>query len=461
MNVQLENLPNCITTLHVEVPAEKVTSAWDNIAKEYVQYAKLPGYRPGKAPRAVVEAKYKKEIREEVQKRILTDSTREAIKENNLRVLQLAEVEDVEFGDDKSIRFTATLVTAPAFEMPAYTGLPVEVPSAEVTEKDIEDSIERFREQFADFNDVTGRPAQMDDFVVIDYTGTLDGQPVHEAAKGAGKPLSGNEGFWMKMAPEAFFPGFAEKLVGANVGETREFDIEVASDFPVESLAGKTLHYQVTLKEIKDRILPEVNDEFAAKLAPGKNLEEVRELVRGEVTRQKQFEAEREKRTQILNQLLAQVECELPENMVRSETHRILNEIVRENQSRGVEEDVLKENAGELLASAGQSARDRLKGTFILLRIAELEKVTVTQEEFQRRLQMMAMRYNMPADKLVKELEQRGALEALHEEILTGKVLDFLASSASVAAKAPEATPEPAAASEASGENAAPAAPEA
>ncbi|MEI6560722.1 MAG: trigger factor [Verrucomicrobiota bacterium] len=438
MNVQLENLPNCITTMRVEVPAEKVSQARDAIVREYAQHAKLPGFRPGKAPRAVVETKYKKEIAEELQTRLISSSCREAIAENKLRALNISNVEEVEFAPDQPLRFTATVVTSPAFELPEYKGIKVEVAAADVTEKDIDEGIERLRDQAADFVDVTDRALAMEDFAVITYTGTIDGKPADEVVPAA-KILAANTDFWIKLTAETFLPGFGEKLVGMTTGETREFDLTVPADFAVADLASKTLHYSVTLNSIKSKVLPEVDDAFASTLAPGKTLAEVRELIRGEVTRQKSAEQENEKRGLIMKQLLSQIECELPEGLVYNETQRVLADVIRENQGRGVPEEIIREKHQELMASAGEAARERLKGTFVLIRIAEAEKLTVTREEFQRRLAMMAMRYQMPVEKLQKELEKREALESINEEILTGKVLDFLLANASVETKAPAA----------------------
>ena len=438
MNVQLENLPNCITTMRVEVPADKVSQAREAIVREYAQHAKLPGFRPGKAPRAVVETKYKKEIAEELQTRVISGSCREAIAENKLRALNISNVEDVEFAPDQTLRFTATVVTSPAFELPEYKGIKIEVASAEVTDKDIDEGLERLRDQAADFVDVTDRALAMEDFAVITYTGTIDGKPADEVVPAA-KILAANTDFWIKLTAETFLPGFGEKLVGMTTGETREFDLTVPADFAVADLASKTLHYSVTLNSIKSKVLPEVDDAFAATVAPGKTLAEVRELIRGEVTRQKSVEQENEKRGLIMKQLLSQIECELPEGLVYNETQRVLSDVIRENQGRGVPEEVIREKHQELMASAGEAARERLKGTFVLIRIAEAEKLTVTREEFQRRLAMMAMRYQMPVEKLQKELEKREALESINEEILTGKVLDFLLTNASVETKAPAA----------------------
>ena len=438
MNVQIENLPNCLSTLRVEVPADKVTKAREAVVREYAQYAKLPGFRPGKAPRAVVEAKFKNEIKEELQKRVLSDSVREAIVENKLRVLTISNVEEVEFAPDQTLHFTATVVTAPQFELPEYKGLPVELPSAEVTEKDLDEGIERLREQAADFTDVTDRPLAMDDFAVITYNGTIDGKPADEVVPSA-KVLAHNTDFWLKLTAETFLPGFSEKILGATPGETREFDLTVPPEFAVKDLASKTLHYTVTLNSIKTKVLPEVNDAFAALVVAGKTLAELRDMIKEEITRQKTAEQENEKRGQVMKQVLAKVECELPEGMVANETQRIMNDVIRENQNRGVSDDMIRESYPQLQASAGENARERLKGTFVLLRIAEAEKISVTREEFNQHIGMMALRYRMPVEKLQKELQKREALDSVNEEILTGKVLDFLVANASVSSAAPAA----------------------
>jgi FKBP-type peptidyl-prolyl cis-trans isomerase (trigger factor) len=190
----------------------------------------------------------------------------------------------------------------------------------------------------------------MEDYVVVSYEGTVDGKPVHESFPKAGKPLSGNDEFWIKMTDEAFFPGYCAQLVGANPGETREFDIE------------------------------------------------------------------------------------LPANMVRGETQRILGELVRENQARGVAEEVLKENQKELVGVASQNAREKLKGTFLLLRIAEAEDLAVSREEIFGRIAALAERYKVTFEKMVKELQKSNGIDQLTEEILTVKALDFVVSKANVAA---------------------------
>jgi len=432
MNVQVEALPNCLATLKVDVQPDAVNAAREEIMRDYAAYAKLPGFRPGKAPRAVVERKFQKEIREELERKLLNESTRAAITEKKLRVLQVQNVEDVEFATDQSLHFTATVITMPEFELPEYKNIPVTIPPEEITEPEIDTAIDNLRNQAASFEDITGRALQMEDFAVIDYNGAIDGKPVSEVFPKAGKPLTTNSGFWVKMTPESFLPGFSEALLGMNMDETREFDLTVPADFALKEMADAKIHYVVTLKGLKSKKLPEADDAFAATVVEGKTLAEVRELAKGELARQKKEAIERQKRELIMSHLIGKVECELPQSYVVGETRRILADIVQQEQARGVGDETIKEGEKELVEVASRGAKDKLKGTFIIQRIAEAEKITVSAAEMRSRIASMAVRYGMTIEKATKELEKRDAMDRVAEEVLSGKVIDFLVSNAAV-----------------------------
>jgi trigger factor len=208
MHIQLETLPNCITSMRVELTPERVAQERQNILRNYQGAARLPGYRPGKAPHKLIEAKYKKEIAEELQRKLVTAGTREAIAEKKLKVLSVSEVEQVEMGQDNTLRFTAKLVTAPEFELPPYQNLPVKLPPAEITDADVDVALERLRSRMADFNDIEGRGVAMEDFCVIDFAGRFEGKPVSEEFPNVPKELAGRENFWIKLGPKTLLPGF-------------------------------------------------------------------------------------------------------------------------------------------------------------------------------------------------------------------------------------------------------------
>jgi trigger factor len=430
--VLVEPLPNCVTNLRIEVAPEKVGPVREKVTAEFLSAAKLPGFRPGKVPRGVVEKRFRSEIDGEVQKRLIDETTKAAIKEHGLKVLTVDGVEEVERGEDGSLRFVASLLIEPAFELPEYRGIPVKVPVSEVSEEDVDRMIEDLRERHAEFDEIAGRGAEMGDFAVIDYVGEAGGEPVDTVYPEAGKPLARGEDFWIRMTDESFLPGFCGALVGMAAGEERSFEVEVPGDFPVEAMRGTKLGYRVTLRGLKAKRLPEVDDAFAAQVSGRSTLAELRELVADQMRETRAAHIERYKRDQVMSFLLSKVECELPQRYVRSETQRLLDELVEENQQRGVSEDVLRENEKDLIGAAARGARERVKGMFILGKIAEAERLKVTREELMGRVASLAQRWGMSFEKALKEIDRRGVLGALHEEILTGKALDFLASGASV-----------------------------
>ncbi len=426
MKVEVEQQPHSTAILRIELPPEEVRTEWDAIAMNYARYARIPGYRVGKAPRPVIERKFRKEIQDELTKKLVSKSYHEAIAEKQLRVISLTNLEEVEFGDDRSMRFRATVVTAPEFELPEYKNIPVELPAGEVSSDEVDAAVERLRDQSADFSDVAGRALQMEDFAVIDFDGSIDGVPISEIVPEASKNLHGGKKFWLRVAGDNFLPNFVEQIVGMNAGETRSVQVEFPADFPVTELAGKKADYAVSLNEIKEKVLPELNDEFAGKLLPGKTLAELRHRLEHDLEHEKEHEIEREKEAQIVKYLQEKISFDLPPPLLKSETRRALNELVHRNRERGVPDDLLKGKEKELIEGAGSLAAHRLKTNFILHRIAEREKLTVTREDVDERIQAQAAQYNTSVEKMRKDLEEHDRMDGLAEEILLGKTLDFL-----------------------------------
>lgn len=432
MKVEVETQPQSVATLRIELPPEEVRKEWDSIAANYARYARIPGYRPGKAPRPVIEKKFRKEIQDELTKKLVSKSYHEAIAEKQLRVVSLTNLEDVEFGDDRSMRFRATVVMAPEFELPDYKSIPVQLPSAEVAAAEVDAALERLRDQGADFKDVTDRPLAMEDFAVIDFEGAIDGVAISEIVPGASKNLQGGKKFWLRLAPENFLPQFCEQIVGMNTGETRSVQVEFPADFPVPELTGKRADYAVTLDEIKQKVLPALDDAFAAKLMPEKTLSDLRHTVEHNLEHEKEHEVERAKESEIVRFLHEHISFDLPPGLLKNETRRALNELVHRNRERGVPDEMLKGKEKELIDGAGSLAAHRLKTNFILHRIAEREKIEVTREELDERIREQAAQYNVSVEKMRKEIEEHDRLDGLAEELLLGKTLDFLKVNVSV-----------------------------
>jgi trigger factor len=443
MKVEVETQPGSVSTLQIELPPEEVSKEWDAIANSFARFAKIPGYRPGKAPRAVIEKRFRKEIHDELTKKLVSRSYHDAIEQKQLRVVSLTNVEDVQFGDDKSMRFRATVVTAPEFKLPEYRNIPVRLPDTKVSEVEVDAALERLREQSADFADVPERGLQMEDFAVLDFEGAIEGRPISEIAPNASKNLHGGKKFWLHVAPENFLPRFCEQIVGMKRGETRSVQVEFPAEFPVAELAGKKADYAVTLNEIKQKVLPAIDDAFAARLVPGKTAVDLRHVIEHDLEHEKEHEVERAKESQIVKFLHEHTAFDLPLLLLKSETRRALNELVHGNRARGVPDDILKGKEKELVEGAGSLAAHRLKTNFILSRIAEREKIEVSREELDARIREEAARYDISVDKMRKELQEHDGLNGLAEQLLLGKTLDFLKANVSV-----EKTQEPAAVEE-------------
>ncbi len=441
MKVEVEKQPGSVSKLQIELPPEEVAKEWDSIANSFARFAKIPGYRPGKAPRTVIDKRFRKEIQDELTKKLVSKSYREAVEREQLRVASLTNIEDIEFGEDKSMRFRATVVTAPEFELPDYKNVRVQLPETKVSDSEVDAALERLRDQSADFVDAPGRGLQMGDFAVIDFEGSVESKPISEIAPQGSKNLQGGKKFWLHLAADNFLPKFCEQLVEQKLDETRLAIVEFPGDFPVKELAGKKADYAVTLREIKEKVLPEMDDALAAKLVSGKSLIDLRQMIEHDIEHAKQHDVERAKEAQILKYLHEHIQFELPPALLQNETRRALAELVQRNRERGVTDEMLKEKEKELIDGAAGVAAHRLKTNFILHRIAERENIQVKKEDLDLRIRQEAARYDISPDKMRKELQQKDALDDVAEQILLGKTLDFLKANVSIESTVKEEKP--------------------
>jgi len=432
MNVVCDPQPNCIVNLQVELPPDLVSREWESVAKDFQRHARLPGYRPGKAPQSLIDSRFAKDIREELEKKLLRESLSEAIKQKNLRVLSVAKVEEVQIGDDKTMRFRASVVTAPEFELPDYSSIEVEAGKRPVTDEDVAKWLEQFREPHASFDAVEGRPLAMGDYAVLTYEGRIGDQLLSDVLPKAPAQLQGRRNAWVLMDEGTLIPGFAKAIEGMAVNDERAFTLDVPSDFPLADLRGTSVSYSATLHGINCKQLPPLDDALADKLEPGKTLDALRAQLRERLEQMSAQQFESAKRNGAIKNLLQQVQCELPAQAVEREVSGILRDIVEENQGRGVSDEELRAHQDELVGVAQQSARDRVRANFILLRIAEKEKLEATEADLLMAVSEMSRRYEIPVKKLIKDLRAREGFGPLREQILMGKALDLVASNVKV-----------------------------
>lgn len=423
MNVSLEQLAPCKVLLKIEIDAAVVDAAFEKATRDFQKEVKLTGFRPGKAPVYLVTRTYAAEIDKEVRRRLFSDNYRAALKEKNLRPLGNPEIEEIQFGRGKSFQFAATLETEPVFELPDYKGIAVEVEVRQVTPEDVERALQGIREQGAEFKDVQ-RPVATGDFVIVNYTGTCEGKPITEHSPTA-RGLTEQKNFWMRIETEHFIPGFTDQLLGASAGDKRSVNVTFPADFVVPVLSGKPGVYEVEIVQVKERILPEVNEDFAKRFGLA-TVEALREGIQNDLGNELKNKRVTTIRNQLIKTLLDRVQFDLPESIVQGETRNVVRDIVQQNQDRGVTTESIQEHKDEIFAAATTSAKDRVKAALILNRIAEKENVKVKDEEVLQRVARIAQQRQERPEKVLKDLQQSGQINAVAEQILTSKVLDFM-----------------------------------
>ena len=424
MNITVEDVAPCKKRLKIEVPANRVQQAYDKVTDDFQKEARIPGFRPGHAPRTVILKKFQKDIASETQRSLVPEAYQEAIAEKKLRVVSAPEIEDLKYQPGLSLSFSTLIDLAPEFRLPEYKGLVLKKQETEVTDADVDKMLSSLADQRATFVDVPDRPLAMEDFAVISYTGTLDGQPLSELVLEA-KNLAENPNFWLWMRPEGFLPKFAEQLVGLNKGEKRTVSVEFPADVPQPALSGKTAQYEVEIKEIKTKNAPVIDDAFAQELAK-LNLEELKTRLRENMAQDKQTQAERASRVEAVEKLVGAVEFDLPSSTVDEETHAAVYDIVAENQARGISADVLEGKKDEIFSNAAKGARDMVKFRFIAAKIAEAEKIEVTNEMLGQHIAHLAQREKTTFEKMAEKVRKNNAFGSIRNQILNQLVLDFL-----------------------------------
>lgn len=457
MNINVEYQPNCRAIAHIRVPGEEVAKQRSAITAYFATQVRLPGFRPGKAPVAAVQKRFGDDIRNELEKQLINDGLRTAIKNEGMEVLNILSVTDKILHDtDQSFSFSAEISLAPKFELPDYKGIPVKLARIEVTDADVDHDILHLRERYTTFQDVD-RPAANGDAVVLGFTGSLEGKPLGEVLPDAPAHLKQIEENWFLLdAEEDFLPGFYAGLVGISKDEQRTLSLALPEDFAFEGLRGKTLDLAVNCKGVKDKLVPELDADFIQKIGGGELTEEtLRNEVREAVRRRREQARETEKGNQVIAHIFEKVEFDLPQEIVNREAQRRTNDIAVRAMQQGVPQEELVKQQEEILNSATNQAKQSVKVSFILGEIAKKEGLSVSDQQLTYTLANMAARQKKPIKKFMSEAQKNGTIDRLREDLVLEAALQFVKDNAQVEETEPVAehcdthSPAPAAAAEA------------
>jgi trigger factor len=440
VNVQSNNLSDTRKSLVVTLDANEVDAVHQTVVKEFSQMARIPGFRQGKAPAAMIAKRFAKEIGEEFKQKIVSQAYRDALEKEKLDVLNIVNVEPGEISAGAPATVTVTLDVRPEFSLPEYSGLPTEVAPTEATEAEIDAVIEGMRSERADFK-VADRPAVKGDYVKLAYEGSIDGKPVSELAPD--KQLYGKvPQTWEEVegANEGVIPGLGQQLAGLKPGEKKDVTITFPAEFPaVPALAGKTAVYAVEVQEIRERSLPPLDEAFF-KANRADDLAGLRAAIGTQLKARKEAQNRAEQRRQVSEALASKVEFAMPESLVENETQSVLRQFIEENMRRGVPEEQFEKDKKELFENARKAAAKRVKIQLMLAKIAEAEKLQVSEQDIDQFIYRESIRTQQKPDKLVKALtSDREQLRAVQQSIIFDKAIDFLVSKATVTTVQPKA----------------------
>ena len=429
MEVTITDLSPCKKQLRIEIDAETVNAKFDAVAKDFRRHANLPGFRPGKAPLANVMRSYGDKIGEEAKRTLMSDSYSKALKENDLRPVIMPEVEDLQFGHGKPFQYLATLEVTPTFELPEYNGIEVEKERRTVSDSDVAKALDTLREQRVSYADVD-RSAGEDDFIVVNFTGTIDDKPITDLVKVA-RGLTEQKNFWLHTKQNPLIPGIVEALNGSGKDDKKTVTVTIPDDFIYEELIGKEAKYEIEIVQVKEKFLPELDDAFAKGFG-AESMEKLREGVENDLKNELEYSLKKSIRNQCVDKLLSAVNCDLPETIVNEATRAAVHNIVQQNHQRGVGKDIIEENKDRIYANAKADAEVRVRANYILSRIAEKEGIKVTDQELSRQIAAIAAQQKVKPQKLAQQLKDNGTLYQVQEEIMNGKVIDLLEEKAKV-----------------------------
>ena len=425
MAVQLEKLEKNMAKLTIEVPAEEFEKGLQKAYQKMKNRLQVPGFRKGKAPRKMIEKMYGAAIfYEDAANEVIPEAYEKAVSECEEIIVSRPDISVEQIEEGKPFIFTAEVALKPEVTLGEYMGLEVEKAEASVSEEDVDREIDRQRENNARNVDVTDRPVQQGDIVKLDFEGFVDGVPF-EGGKGTDYPLTIGSG--------SFIPGFEDQLVGAAAGEEKEVNVTFPENYQAAELAGKAATFKCVVKEIKEKVLPEADDEFAQDVSDFDTIAEYRDDIRAKLLETKTAEAKQLKETRVVAKAVENAQMDIPEAMIEDQVSRMAEDFRRRIEAQGLTFDQYVQFTGmtpeQLTDQMRPEAETRIKNSLVLEAIAKAENIEASEEKVEERLSKMAESYKMELDKL-KEIFQGADLEQLKADLAIEEAVEKIVAAA-------------------------------
>ena len=406
----------CRRELELEIPVEDVKKAVERVAREFARVARVPGFRPGKAPVPLIRRRFADDIKSEVLQSLVPEQIEKAVKGQNLLPVTQPQVEQVDYAEDRPLKFRAVFEVLPEFELGQYKDLEVEVDAAAVTDADVEKQLTGAQERAATYVALEGRAAANGDYVQIKLVGT----PV-----GGGEPLKADS-VLCHIGSDETLEAFTENLLGAQAGEHRRFEVNYPAEYPDPKLAGKHYTYAVEVLAVKEKKLPELNDEFATAISDSKTIEELRTKIREGLEAERDQKQRAAVRDALLAKLTAAHDFPVPEALVENQMDTRLERAVRTLAAQGVDPRAVNVDWVAMRQRQRDRAIEDVKAELLLDRIATAENIEPSEEEIEAEIAHIAEHRGESAVAVRASLTKQGALDRIKSKLRSDKTLDWL-----------------------------------
>lgn len=418
MDVKVEEVNALTRKVTITLPADEVKGKINKAYAKLQKEAKMKGFRRGKVPRSVIEKTYKPQVQAEVGEELVQETYFDIIEKQDFDPVVHPEIDEPAFNDDGSFTYVAKVDIRPDFELGEYKGIEVEEVDTEVEEGAIDFELSRIQREMAALKNVEDRAVAMDDVVVVDYQGYHKGNPMKHVK---------NEDFTVDVGKGQMDPEFEAKLIGMKKGEEASHEVEFPEKHPNPILAGKKVEFRIVVKDVKERVLAELDDEFAKDVNEKfETLDDLKEMIRERLEGDKKSAADGELNDRIMKKLLETHEFEVPERLVRFEVEQMIKQTEEQLEKSGMDLESAGLNREELAKNNEPIAIQRVTGDFILKKIAEVEEIKVQDEDLDRAFKRIGDQYSMPVDRVKEFFKSRDDLLPLMNEVLNEKILNFL-----------------------------------
>jgi trigger factor len=417
----------CKKELVIEIPVDVVQRETDSVAAQFAKRARIPGFRPGRAPTSLVRRHFRDDIRSEVAQTLIPRFFQAAVKEQKWDVVGQPRFEDLKFEDDQPLTCKATFEIYPDFELQPYKELEVEEVKAEVTDADIDKALADLREKAATFEVVADRPAADDDYLDVNYRGQDTSSP-------SSQPIEAKDAV-VHLGGKHTVEGFTENLRGAMAGEVREFPVTYPENYPQKTLAGKTLSYRVEIQSIKKKVVPPVDDELAKSVSEFASLEELRAKLHQDLEKSAQRQAEVGCKQKLAEKLLEANQFPVPEVLMETQLDRKIERTLGQLLAQGIDPRETQVDWRKVRDEARPDAEKEVRLALVLSRVADAEKIDLSEEEVDDTIREMAQERRMTAAELKTRLTRDGKLDTLKTTRRNQKALEFVYRNAKIIRK--------------------------